>query len=163
MTKRWVLLELVALGLLAGATAAVWAGSNEREEKVSIDQVPAPVKATILREMEGAQIKEIERETEHGKTVYEAEADRNGKEIEIKVTADGVLMEREEELDAKDVPEAVREAARNKFGAKADKAEFEKTTIVLYEVEVKVGLKEHEVLITPTGRIVSDKYEEDDD
>jgi uncharacterized membrane protein YkoI len=161
MARRWCLLGLVAVGLLAGLTAGVWAGANEREEKVSIDQVPAAVKATILKETQGARIKEIERETEHGTTVYEAEAVRNGREIEIEIAADGTLLEREEELSAKDVPEVVMAAAKKKFGDKAAKAEFEKKTIILYEVEVRVGLKEHEILITPAGKIVSDKHDDD--
>jgi len=161
MVRRWVLLGLVTVGLLSGLTAGVWAGGDEREEKVTIDQVPAAAKAAILRETQGAQIKEIEQETEHGVTVYEAEAVRNGKEFEIEVTADGVLLEREEEVDAKDVPEAVREAAKKKFGANAAKAEFEKKTVILYEVEVKIGDKEHEILVSPTGKIVTDKDDED--
>ena len=39
--------------------SAVFAG-----DKVTMDQVPAPVKATIEKETKGASVKEIERETQ---------------------------------------------------------------------------------------------------
>jgi uncharacterized membrane protein YkoI len=65
---------------------------DEDEEKVSIDEVPAAVQSTILKEAAGGTIKEIERETEDGKTIYEAEVIINGQEVEIKVAADGTLL-----------------------------------------------------------------------
>jgi uncharacterized membrane protein YkoI len=74
---------------------------DEDEEQVSIDEVPAAVKATILKEAQGGTIKEIERETEDGKTVYEAEVIINGEEVEIEVAADGTLLSKEVE-DADD-------------------------------------------------------------
>lgn len=74
---------------------------DEDEEQVSIDEVPAAVKATILEEAQGGTIKEIERETEDGKTVYEAEVIINGEEVEIEVAADGTLLSKKVE-DADD-------------------------------------------------------------
>jgi uncharacterized membrane protein YkoI len=70
---------------------------DEDEEEVSLDEVPEAVKATILREAAGAEIKELERETEDGQTVYEAEAIIDGQEVEIKVAADGTLLSKEVE------------------------------------------------------------------
>jgi len=75
---------------------------DEDEEEVSIDEVPAAVKATILKEAQGGTIKEIERETEDGKTVYEAEVIINGEEVEIEVAADGTLLSKEVEDDDDD-------------------------------------------------------------
>jgi uncharacterized membrane protein YkoI len=74
---------------------------DEGGQKVSIDQVPAAVKATILKEAEGGTIKKIESKTENGKTTYEAEVLINGKEVEIKVAADGILLGKKAE-DADD-------------------------------------------------------------
>lgn len=74
---------------------------DEDEEQVSIDQVPTAVKTTILKEAKGGTIKKIERETEDGKTIYEAEAIINGQEVEIKVAADGKLLSKKVE-DADD-------------------------------------------------------------
>jgi uncharacterized membrane protein YkoI len=72
---------------------------DEDEQEVSIEQVPAAVKATILEEAQGGTIKEIERETEDGKTIYEAEVIINGEEVEIEVAADGTLLSKEVEDD----------------------------------------------------------------
>jgi uncharacterized membrane protein YkoI len=66
---------------------------DEDEQQVSIEQVPAAVKATI--EAQGGTIKNIERETENGKTIYGAELIINGQEVEIKVADDGTLLGKE--------------------------------------------------------------------
>lgn len=75
--------------------------NGQNEEQVTLDQVPQAVKATILAEAEGGTIKEIERETKNGKTVYEADVILSGKEVEIKVASDGTLLAKEVE-DADD-------------------------------------------------------------
>ncbi|MHC4089157.1 MAG: PepSY domain-containing protein, partial [Planctomycetota bacterium] len=90
MTNRMMLLSLVGLSAIGLVAFAAWAG-DEHEEEVSLEQVPAAVKATILRESAGGKITEIERETKNGKTSYEAEFLRDGQEIEIKIAPDGTL------------------------------------------------------------------------
>jgi len=75
---------------------------DEGEEEVTIKQVPAAVRATILKEAKGAKIEEIEKETRKGKTVYEAEFVVGGKEIEIRVDSTGKLLSREVEDDDDD-------------------------------------------------------------
>ena len=74
---------------------------EEDEVKLTIDQVPPAVKAAILAEAGDNPIKEIEAETKNGKTVYEAEWVSGGKEIELKVAADGTILKKEVE-DADD-------------------------------------------------------------
>lgn len=75
---------------------------EEQEEIVSLDAVPAAVKATIENEAAGAEIKEVEMETEDGVTVYEAEVIIDGQEIDIKVAADGKLVGKEVEEEDDD-------------------------------------------------------------
>ena len=70
---------------------------NEDEEEFSIDQVPAPVRATILKEAEGGTIEEIDVEDEDGQKVYEADAIINGQEVEIRVAEDGKLLSKQVE------------------------------------------------------------------
>jgi len=70
---------------------------EQQEEIVSLDAVPAAVKATIENEAAGAEIKEVEMETEDGVTVYEAEVIIDGQEVDIKVAADGTLLGKEAE------------------------------------------------------------------
>lgn len=63
-------------------------------KNVSVDQLPAPVRATVDRETSGGQIKEIEREDELGKVTYEVEFTVDGKEYALDIAEDGKLLER---------------------------------------------------------------------
>jgi len=76
-------------------------GKEEDEVKLTIDQVPAAVRDAILAEAGNNPIKEIEAETKGGQTVYEAEWIAGGKEIELKLTADGTVIKKKVE-DADD-------------------------------------------------------------
>ena len=163
MRKSKVLLPLVGLGVVGTLAFATWAGP-ENEEPVTLDQVPAAVKATILKESAGAKITEIERETKGGKTVYEAEYLQNGREIEFKVAPDGTLLGREVEQDDDDeddltinqVPEPARAALlKLAGGAKIIKAEREKEHgVLVYEAEwVKDGTQ-HEAAVTADGTLI---------
>ncbi len=88
--------------LLLGATLS--AGWAEEEVTLTIDQVPAAVKAAILEVSKGAKITEIEQETKDGQVVYEAEwANADGKtETEITIAADGTVLKTETETEAVD-------------------------------------------------------------
>ncbi len=70
---------------------------DDDEKEITLDQVPAAVKATILAEAGKNKIEEIEVETRRGKKIYEAEWKVGGKEIEIKVASDGTLLSRKTE------------------------------------------------------------------
>jgi hypothetical protein len=78
---------------------------EEKEEKVSFDQLPKAVQETIQKETAGAQLEEIEKETEDGKTVYEAEFTKDGKEYELTVAEDGKLLNHEEEEEEEEADE----------------------------------------------------------
>jgi uncharacterized membrane protein YkoI len=98
-------MKVAADGSLIGQEADDDEGDNENQEKededetpLSIDQVPAPVKATLLREAQGGTIKEIEREDEDGQIVYGAEIVINGQEFDLKIAPDtGNLISKEAE------------------------------------------------------------------
>lgn len=69
-------------------------GSSPDEVKVTLEEVPPAVKATILREAGGGAIIELERVTEQGKTQYEAEIKLNGRVIDLEVAPDGTVLKR---------------------------------------------------------------------
>jgi uncharacterized membrane protein YkoI len=135
------------------------AGDNDN---IPPDQVPAKAMATLKKLAGTAEITEIEREKEHGLVIYEAEWSVNGKEKEAAVTADGDLVEMEEEIDASALPPKVKEVVAKEFPAAAD-IEYEKVMVVLYEIEGKVKGKEKEILVMATGKIVKEEEEDDDD
>jgi uncharacterized membrane protein YkoI len=70
---------------------------EEDEELVSLDQVPQAVKATIAKEAGGAEIREIEKETEEGRTIYSVEVVVNGQEVDLEIAPDGTFLGREAE------------------------------------------------------------------
>jgi hypothetical protein len=104
MRSRNILSLLVALGL-AVCTMAVRAEEKKEEKeadevKVKFDDCPAAVKATITKEAEGAKVDTVDKETDDGKTIYEADAKINGTNYEIKVAEDGKLISKK--IDAEE-------------------------------------------------------------
>jgi uncharacterized membrane protein YkoI len=158
---RWP--SVIGLGLIGAAVFGTGAGES-REERVTLDQVPAAVKATILKESAGGKITEIERETKNGKIVYEAEFQLDGKETEIRIAPDGTLLGRETEgadeddddLTIDQVPEPARSALlRLAAGAKIVAAEREtQHGVVTYEVKWVVDGVEHEAAVTADGTLL---------
>ncbi|MBN1345496.1 MAG: PepSY-like domain-containing protein [Phycisphaerae bacterium] len=162
MRIRWTVLAIASVVCL-GAVGITVLAKDADEEKVSLDQVPPAVKATILKEAQGGTIQEIERETKKGKTVYEAEVMIGGKEVEIKVAPDGTLIkkeiegeEEEEVISLDQVPEAARNALlKHAGGAKIIKVEREKEHgAVVYEAEWEVGGLKHEAEVTADGDLM---------
>jgi uncharacterized membrane protein YkoI len=78
-------------------------GEDEDEQEVSIKELPKAVRVTILKQAKGGEIKKIERETEDGEVIYEAEVIMDGKEVELKVGPNGKLLAKEvEEQDGEE-------------------------------------------------------------
>ena len=75
---------------------------EENEVKMRLDEVPPAVRETLTREAGGAPIDQVEREEEHGRTVYEADVKSGGKTWEITVDANGNLISRKEDKDEKE-------------------------------------------------------------
>ncbi|MEP0844745.1 MAG: hypothetical protein HRF43_18760, partial [Phycisphaerae bacterium] len=68
MRMRWIGINVVA-AVFGAAVSLVGADEpRAREEKVSLDQVPAAVKAVI--QAEGGRLEDVEKQTQDGKTVY---------------------------------------------------------------------------------------------
>lgn len=163
MKRNKALLSLIGLGVVGTLTFAAWA-AQEHEEQVTLDQVPAAVKATILKESAGGKITEIERETKNGKTVYEAEFLLNGKEIEVKIAPDGTLLGREVEDEGDDeddltidqIPEPARAALLKLAGdAKITEAECEREHgVLVYEAGWVAGGIQYEAAVTADGALV---------
>jgi hypothetical protein len=101
-TRRWILCSaMAAITLLGVATVQVRADEkNEKDEvKVKIDEVPAAVKSTLLKETGDGKIAEIEKETKKGKTIYSADATIGANKYEIEVSEDGTLISKKLDND----------------------------------------------------------------
>ena len=75
---------------------------DEKEVKMTLDQVPAAVKATLLKEAGDSKIGNVDKATDNGKTIYETDIKVGGKEYEIKVAEDGTLISKKLDEDEKD-------------------------------------------------------------
>ncbi len=69
----------------------------EMEEIMAMEDLPPAVQEIVKTESAGGKIKELALETEDGKTFYEFEYEKDGKEHEVKIAEDGTILERETE------------------------------------------------------------------
>lgn len=91
MFKPLTLVLFISLGL-AGCSCCQPKPKEENEVKMTIDQVPPQVKATLIKEAEGGKINAVDKETADGKVIYEVDVMIGGKNWEIKVSEDGKLV-----------------------------------------------------------------------
>ena len=174
--RPWLLLAtggaLVALLVLSMAFAA-GEDRDKDKDRVSLDRVPAKVKAVLQREAAGGKIGEIEREKEEGEVRYEAEVTLNGKRYEIEVTEEGVLVEKEldaeeeqeEEVSMEVLPKAVLATiTREASGGKVEEVE-KKVHIVwtYYEVDFKLDGRDYEMLVASDGTLIKKKLEREEE
>jgi len=69
----------------------------ESEVEIKVSELPEPVIQSIEKEFPGAKIEEPEKTTlSDGNTVYEFELEKDKKEFEVQVSADGKILNKEE-------------------------------------------------------------------
>jgi uncharacterized membrane protein YkoI len=147
-------LMTVALGTLL----AVIGQANAGEKELSKNQVPKAVIAAFEKAYPKAEDVEFEQEMFQGNAVYEVEYKENGKEYEFLYSAEGVLLQKEEEIDVANLPKPVVEAIK-KAHPEAKIEEAEKLmkpdgTLTGYEVEIKEAGKEIELELDGSGKIM---------
>lgn len=155
-TQYVITAVLVALPIMLGQA---YAG----EKELSKSQVPKAVINAFEKAYPNAKGLEFEEETFEGKAAYEVEYKENGKEYELLYSADGALLQKEEEIDSKSLPEPVAQAIL-KAHPKAVIEEAEKVmkpdgTVTGYEVELKLAGKEIELELDVSGNILKTENE----
>lgn len=86
---------------IAGTTMTSAVRADEDEKVVSLDQIPAPAKASLVREAKGDPIVRVEVESHKGKTIYEGVVKHGDDLIGINVDADGKVLGRHSEKSEK--------------------------------------------------------------
>jgi uncharacterized membrane protein YkoI len=145
------------------AVPMIFGQANAGEKELSKNQVPQAVIAAFEKAYPNAKKLEFEEETFAGKAAYEVEYKKNGVEYEFLYSADGTLLQKEEEIDCKSLPEPVVQAIK-KAHPKADIKEAEKLmkpdgTVTGYEVEIKAAGKEIELELDVSGNILKTENE----
>jgi hypothetical protein len=174
---------IVVLIAVCAIAAVAWAAENNVVQ-VTLDQVPAAVKTSILGQAQGAEIKEIEKETKDGKVVYTADVVKDGKETEIRVAADDKTTAKKADEktiakkadddhkgdDAKQIKVALSDipalvtATVEKEAKGGTSEEIEKETKAgkdVYSVDTLVDGKKTEVQMNAQGKVISRVVETD--
>ena len=152
---------LAVLGL-----AALFSLSAQAEEKeLTATQVPKAVHEAFQKAYPAAKGAKYSEETKEGKPVYEVEFKAKGKEIEATYSADGGLMETEEEIKTSELPQAVVQAIKQKYPhaalKEAEKILKPEGTVSGYEVEIVAGKRHLEIELGADGTIVKTETEKD--
>ena len=129
-------------------------------KKVPPYRVPKVIMDAIMGRFPGGQIKSVERETEHGKVVYDVELRQHGRKYEMDIHEDGRIAEIEKEVPSADVPEAVMAALKARYRhakivevMEVSKVRGKDETPVHYEATIQMpGKKPQEVIVSLDGK-----------
>lgn len=166
-TKHWKLVFVVVV-------TVVMLGVVAHAGKCKNVLLPDAVKAAINALYPQAVIEESEKE-EEGLKVYEVELEQNGQEVELTISPDGKIMEKETEVAMSDLPAAVKAAiTKASKGGQVKEIEKEVTYYVVtlkklerpkvtYDAEIIIDGEESEVEFASDGKLLSKEVECDDD
>jgi len=146
------------------AMPIIFGQANAGEKELKKDQVPKAVIAAFEKANPNAKGLEFEEEIFEGKTTaYEMEYKKDGNEYEFLYSAEGVLLQKEEEIDVKTLPDPVLQAIL-KAHPKAKIKEVEKLMkpddkVTGYEVDIKAAGKEIELELNVSGNILKTENE----
>ena len=143
------------LAVLAVAGLFLAATASAQEKKIKRSELPPAVEKTVATNSEGATIKGFSTETENGQTIYEAEMMVKGHSKDISMTADGAIVEVEEEVALSSLSPEIQaglqaKAAKGKIGKVESLTK--KGRLVAYEAHVVTDGKKSEVQVGPDGK-----------
>ena len=162
-SKRLVLalFSVVTAGLLLASPAA---RPEDKKDKPKVEQIPKAVMDTLKAKFPKAVIHKWTKEKELGKVVYDIEFKQGDRKFEADIFEDGTIHNWEQEIAAKDLPEAVTKAVEKKY-PKATLKEImaitevkdKKEALEGYEIVLETAdKKEVEVTVAPDGKILED-------
>lgn len=146
-----MLVKLPSLVLIASSVSLA-------DTPVKMADLPPAVQKTVKQQMDGATLRGLSKETEHGKTTYEAELVVNGTHRDITIDADGKIIEVEQEVQLPSIPEAARNAIQAAAGKSGKVLRVESVTegekLVAYEAQIQKtpNGKRSEVRVDAAGK-----------
>ena len=147
--------------VLAVCTSAALAN---HEKRMSLKDLPAPVRDAAQKATAGGTLQHVEFEREDGRDVYSVHAKVAGKNVELEFAADGTLVAQEEDITYAEVPEAARRAAEKYFGGSAGLEASKEVAdgVTTYEVEGKQKGSEVSLKLDASGAILEEEREDDE-
>lgn len=143
--------------ILLGLVGPAYANETALKE----NEVPPPVIAAVKKKYPAASLVGFERETERGKTLYEVKLRDGAREIEAKLNAEGALLEVEEVIAEKDLPEPVRKSIAASPHAKSKIKKIERVTHLdkpdqpIFEIKIMEAGKTLELVYDSLGKPVA--------
>jgi hypothetical protein len=134
-------------------------GGKGKKEPVDAAQLPAAVVAVIRQQAGDARIEKIQKETKDGAELYTAKWTLNELERELKVAADGKILETRNQISVADLPAQVRRAVEQSLRNAKDVQVRSKTktrdgaTQTEYEVKAQVDGEKQDLRILPDGTV----------
>ena len=155
-----------SLPLLLSVTLLLAGSATRAEDKKpdDLDKIPKAVMDALKAKFPKAEIHKWTKEKDGDVVVYDIEFKVEGRKTEADIKEDGAYINFEQEIAAKDLPEAVKNAIDKKY-PKATMKEIMQITEVKgkdeklegYEVVLDTAdKKEVEVTVAPDGKILED-------
>jgi uncharacterized membrane protein YkoI len=139
----------------AASTLLLAGSASTQEKKITRSELPPAVEKTVVAQSAGATIHGFSTEKENGQTLYEVEMTVNGHSKDVSMTADGSVVEVEEQVALDSLSPEVKAGLQAKAGSgKILKVESltKKDKLVAYEAQVQTNGKKSEVQVGPDGK-----------
>jgi uncharacterized membrane protein YkoI len=143
------------LAAFAAGTLLLAGSASGQEKKIKRSDLPPAVEKTVAAQSAGATIHGFSTEKENGQRLYEVEMTVNGHSKDVSMTADGSVVEVEEQVALDSLSPEVKAGLQAKAGSgKIMKVEAltKKDKLVAYEAQVQTNGKKSEVQVGPDGK-----------
>lgn len=143
------------MAAFAAGVLLLASGASAPEKKIKRSDLPPAVEKTVAAQSSGATIRGFSTEKENGQTLYEAEMTVNGHSKDVSMTADGSIVEVEEQVALDSLSPEVKAGLQAKAGkGKILKVESltKKDKLVAYEAKVETDGKKSEIQVGPDGK-----------
>jgi hypothetical protein len=150
----------VGVSVLVGLVVNTALSADTKEEKITANKLPKKVMDAVRSWFPEPEFTSLTKETRDGKVVYDLEFKYKGRKYEMDIKEDGIVLEIEKEVAAKDLPAAVARALKAKHAKATIKEAMEvnlvsgkKLTLDHYEVILETAERTTmEVTVSPDGK-----------
>ena len=175
--RNWAVTGIVVLGLILAVALPAGAEDKPQDNDKKVE-LPKAAADAITAAFPGATIEKVKLEDEDGVKLYEVELKVKDAEIEVSVSADGIIAEVETEITVEALPKVVADAlAKAAEGGKIEEVTKEEqraavkdgklvkldTPTIKYCAEVVKGDKKMKVEIAADGKVLEGEKKDADD
>lgn len=152
---RVIQTTLVIAALGGGFGLSAWA-AEDKEEKVTLEKIPAAAAKAIKEAVGGERIQGLSKEKDKGKNVYEVSFHKGGRAHDLTVDESGKVVSDEEVIPVEEAPKNIREAIEKEHpGGKIEKLErITEGGKVDFEVLISGKGKREEIKFDSKGSVV---------